>query len=132
MGALGRGRRRRCWLRSWSRCFLLRDAGLPDLRRTVQAAGLWAPLLFVLLQAIVTVAPVPRTVFTVAAGVLFGSISGVLLTVTGTALAAATAYGLVRLVGGRFASGTRDRSRGGLGALPAATAAGCWPWCRCG
>jgi uncharacterized membrane protein YdjX (TVP38/TMEM64 family) len=83
--------------------FLLRDAGLPDLRRTVQAAGIWAPLLFVLLQATVTATPVPRTVFTVAAGVLFGSISGVALAVSGTALAAAVAYGLVRLVGGRFA-----------------------------
>ena len=90
--------------------FLLRDAGLPDLRRTVQSAGLWAPLLFVLLQGTVTVAPVPRTVFTVAAGVLFGSISGLLLTITGTALAAATAYGLVRLVGGRFAERHADRS----------------------
>ena len=90
--------------------FLLRDAGLSDLRRTVQSAGLWAPLVFVLLQGTVTVAPVPRTVFTVAAGVLFGSISGLLLTITGTALAAATAYGLVRLVGGRFAERHADRS----------------------
>ena len=82
--------------------FLLRDAGLPDLRRTVQSAGLWAPLLFVLLQAVVTVSPVPRTFFTVAAGVLFGSISGLLLTVTGTALAAAGAFWLARLLGGRI------------------------------
>jgi uncharacterized membrane protein YdjX (TVP38/TMEM64 family) len=82
--------------------FLLRDAGLPDLRRTVQSAGLWAPLLFVLLQAVVTVCPVPRTFFTVAAGVLFGSISGLLLTVTGTALAAAGAFWLARLLGGRI------------------------------
>jgi len=83
--------------------FLLRDAALPDVRGTVRAAGFWAPVVFVLLQALITVAPVPRTVFTVAAGVLFGSISGVLLAVAGTALAAATAYGLVRLVGGRLA-----------------------------
>jgi uncharacterized membrane protein YdjX (TVP38/TMEM64 family) len=83
--------------------FLLRDTGLPDLRRTVQSAGLWAPLLFVLLQAVVTVSPVPRTFFTVAAGVLFGSISGLLLTVTGTALAAAGAFWLARLLGGRIA-----------------------------
>jgi uncharacterized membrane protein YdjX (TVP38/TMEM64 family) len=76
--------------------------GLPDVRQTVAAAGFWAPLLFVLLHGLVTVAPVPRTVFTVAAGVLFGSVPGVLLAVTGTALAAATAFFLVRFIGGRF------------------------------
>jgi uncharacterized membrane protein YdjX (TVP38/TMEM64 family) len=76
--------------------------GLPDIRQTVAAAGLWAPLLFVLLCGAVTVTPIPRTVFTVAAGVLFGSVTGVLLAVTGTALAATTAFWLVRLVGGRF------------------------------
>jgi uncharacterized membrane protein YdjX (TVP38/TMEM64 family) len=75
---------------------------LLDIRTAVQAAGLWAPLLFVLLQGMVTVTPVPRTVFTVAAGVLFGGIGGVLLAVAGTSLAAAFAYGLVRLAGGRF------------------------------
>jgi uncharacterized membrane protein YdjX (TVP38/TMEM64 family) len=77
--------------------------GLPDIRQAVQAAGLWAPLLFVLLQGAVTVAPVPRTVFTVAAGVLFGGIGGVLLAVAGTSLAAAVAFWLARCVGGRFA-----------------------------
>jgi uncharacterized membrane protein YdjX (TVP38/TMEM64 family) len=76
---------------------------LLDIRVAVQAAGLWAPLLFVLLQGVVTVTPVPRSVFTVAAGVLFGGIIGVLLAVAGTSLAAAFAFGLVRLLGGRFA-----------------------------
>lgn len=92
--------------------FLLRDIGLdlPDLRRTVASAGIWAPLVFLLLQTTVTAAPVPRTVFTVAAGVLFGSIAGVLLALAGTALAAATAYGLVRLVGHRFVERHADRA----------------------
>jgi uncharacterized membrane protein YdjX (TVP38/TMEM64 family) len=76
---------------------------LLDIRTAVQAAGLWAPLLFVLLQGMITVTPVPRTVFTVAAGVLFGGIIGVLLAVAGTSLAAAIAFWLVRLLGGRFA-----------------------------
>jgi uncharacterized membrane protein YdjX (TVP38/TMEM64 family) len=76
--------------------------GLPDVRQTVATAGLWAPLIFVLLHGIVTVTPVPRTVFTVAAGVLFGSVAGVVLAVSGTALAATTAFFLVRFIGGRF------------------------------
>ena len=87
--------------------------GLPDIRQTVQSAGLWAPLLFVLLQGTVTVTPVPRTVFTVAAGVLFGAISGLVLTVVGTSIAAAAAYWLVRLVGGRFVQ--RHLHRPGVG-----------------
>lgn len=80
---------------------LLRD-GIPDVRQTVRGAGWWAPVLFVLLQGAVTVVPVPRTVFTVAAGVLFGSVMGVLLTITGTAVAAVVAFWLVRLIGGRL------------------------------
>jgi uncharacterized membrane protein YdjX (TVP38/TMEM64 family) len=39
-------------------------------------------------------------VFTVAAGVLFGALWGLVLTITGTTLAALAAYGLVRWVGG--------------------------------
>jgi uncharacterized membrane protein YdjX (TVP38/TMEM64 family) len=76
--------------------------GIPDVRQTVAAAGFWGPLLFVLLQGIVTVSPLPRTVFTVAAGVLFGSVAGVILAVSGTALAATIAFFLVRFIGGRF------------------------------
>jgi len=80
----------------------LRDLRLPDVRATVEGAGVWAPVLFVLLQGAITITPIPRTVFTVAAGVLFGSFTGVLLAVVGTTLAASIAYWLVRLAGGRF------------------------------
>lgn len=80
----------------------VRSMGLPDVRGAVEASGVWAPLLFVLLSGVVTVAPVPRTVFTVAAGVLFGSVTGVLLAVAGTTLAATVAFWLVRLLGGAF------------------------------
>jgi uncharacterized membrane protein YdjX (TVP38/TMEM64 family) len=67
---------------------------------TVATAGVWAPALFVALQVLITVGPVPRTIFTLAAGLLFGSLTGVLLAVTATALAAAVAFWLVRLTGG--------------------------------
>lgn len=76
---------------------------IPDVRAAVQGAGLWAPMVFVLLQGAVTITPVPRTVFTVAAGVLFGSVAGVLLAVAGTTLAASAAYFLARMLGGRLA-----------------------------
>ncbi len=82
--------------------FLLPDAGLADVRATVTSAGPWAPLLFLLLQSTVTIVPVPRTVFTVAAGVLFGSSTGLVLTIAATAIAATVAFWLVRLVGREF------------------------------
>ncbi len=76
--------------------------GVAGVRAQVAAAGVWAPLLFVLLQAVLTIMPLPRTVFTVAAGVLFGAVWGVALALVGSALAALAAYGLVRWVGGPF------------------------------
>jgi uncharacterized membrane protein YdjX (TVP38/TMEM64 family) len=80
----------------------VRSAGLTGVRAAVESAGVWAPMLFVLLSGAVTVTPVPRTVFTVAAGVLFGSVVGVALAVAGTTLAATAAFWLVRTVGSGF------------------------------
>ncbi|MDT7703470.1 MAG: hypothetical protein QOJ30_5795 [Pseudonocardiales bacterium] len=76
--------------------------GVADLQRLTTEAGIWAPLLFVGLQAAVTVTPVPRTVFTLAAGLLFGSALGIVLTLAGTTLAALLAFVLVRMTGGRL------------------------------
>jgi len=92
---------------------LVRSGGIHDVRRIVADSGAWAPVLFVLLQGVVTITPLPRTLFTVAAGVLFGSIAGMLLTVLATVLAALAAYWLVRLVGGGFVE--RHSHRRGVG-----------------
>lgn len=70
-----------------------------DLRRLTAEAGVWAPLLFLGLQTLVCVTPVPRTVFTVAAGALFGSVLGLVVTIVATTLAAVLAYFLVRATG---------------------------------
>jgi uncharacterized membrane protein YdjX (TVP38/TMEM64 family) len=78
----------------------MRTGGVAGVRAEVAAAGAWAPVLFVALQAVVTITPLPRTMFTMAAGVLFGALWGLVLTITGTTLAALAAYGLVRWVGG--------------------------------
>ena len=90
----------------------MRWGGVAGVRAEVAAAGAWAPLLFVALQAVVTITPLPRTMFTVAAGVLFGAAWGLALTITGTALAALAAYGLVRWVGGPLVA--RHEHRPGL------------------
>jgi uncharacterized membrane protein YdjX (TVP38/TMEM64 family) len=81
--------------------FLLRD-GIPDVRRMVAAAGVWGPLVYVLLHTVLCAGPIPRSVFTVAAGVLFGSTVGVAASLSGTVLAAILAFGLARVLGGPF------------------------------
>ncbi|MEJ3654538.1 TVP38/TMEM64 family protein [Actinomycetes bacterium KLBMP 9759] len=93
------------------------SGGTPDVRGAVQAAGFWAPLLFVVLQGLVNVTPLPRTVFTVAAGVLFGSVAGFVLTVVGTTVAACLAFWLVRYMGGAFVE--RHSHRAGMAWLRA-------------
>ena len=72
-------------------------AGVQD---TVRAAGAWAPAVFVALQVLITIPPVPRTLFTLAAGLLFGSVTGVVLAVVATTLAAVVTFGLVRITSG--------------------------------
>lgn len=84
--------------------------GVAGVQESVRAAGIWAPALFVVLQVAVTVSPVPRTVFTVAAGVLFGSANGVLLAVVASTLAAVVAFWLVRLAGHRLMARFAERA----------------------
>lgn len=71
-----------------------------QIRAWAESVGVAAPLLFLLGHALVTVAPVPRTVFTLAAGLLFGPLLGVSLSLTATMLSAALAFGLVRQLAG--------------------------------
>ncbi|MFP5022699.1 TVP38/TMEM64 family protein [Pseudonocardia phyllosphaerae] len=73
-----------------------------DLRRIVTGAGIWGPVVFVALQVLLNIPPFPRTVFTVSAGLLFGSIPGTLLTLAATGLAAVIAFWIVRLTGGKL------------------------------
>ncbi len=103
----------------------MRWGGVAGVRAEVAAAGAWAPLLFVALQALVTITPLPRTMFTVAAGVLFGAAWGLALTITGTALAALAAYGLVRWSAARSWPAT-STGRASPGCGRGWIAAGCW------
>jgi uncharacterized membrane protein YdjX (TVP38/TMEM64 family) len=81
-------------------------AGVQD---AVRAAGTWAPALFVVLQVLITIPPVPRTLFTLAAGLLFGSVTGVVLAVVATTLTAVVAFALVRVTGGGLLERFADR-----------------------
>lgn len=62
-------------------------------------AGWWFPAAFVVVSGLICVAPVPRTAFTVAAGVLFPPVPGVVLAITGSALAALLTFLAGRALG---------------------------------
>lgn len=89
---------------------LLAPGGLDELKASVAAAGVLAPLVFIGLQVVVTIVPVPRTAFTLAAGVLFGTWTGVVVAIVATILAAVAAFALVRTVGREMAARHMDRA----------------------
>ncbi|MDQ3763682.1 MAG: TVP38/TMEM64 family protein [Actinomycetota bacterium] len=67
-----------------------------QMRTWAQSVGTAAPLLFLLGHTVVTVAPIPRTMFTIAAGLLFGPVLGVALSLGATTLSAVLAFVVVR------------------------------------
>ncbi|MEV4513631.1 TVP38/TMEM64 family protein [Dactylosporangium sp. NPDC049525] len=76
--------------------------GVPDaqrLRSDVLALGWWAPVAFSALYAVVSLSPLPKTVFTLAAGALFGVVAGLGIVVAGAMLGAVAAFYLGRLLG---------------------------------
>ncbi|MFF0813793.1 TVP38/TMEM64 family protein [Rhodococcus sp. NPDC003318] len=72
---------------------------IEQLREWSASLGPLFPIAFFLLHAVVTVAPFPRTVFTLAAGVLFGAVAGIAIAVAASTVSAAIALVLVRVVG---------------------------------
>lgn len=70
-----------------------------QLRDWATSVGPWFPLAFLAAHIVVTVLPFPRTAFTLAAGLLFGPVLGVLLAVTASTLSALLALYLVRALG---------------------------------
>ena len=81
-----------------------------ELRDWAESVGPWFPLAFLLAHAIVTIFPVPRTAFTLAAGLLFGPAVGVLIAVIGSTASAVMAMLLVRAAGWRLNRLVRHRS----------------------
>ena len=70
-----------------------------QIRQWGAAVGPAFPLVFFAVHAIVTVAPVPRTLFTLSAGVLFGPLTGVAVTIGASTVSAILALLLVRAIG---------------------------------
>lgn len=73
-----------------------------QLRDWAAGAGSWLALVFVVIHVVTTVAPIPRTAFTLAAGLLFGPVLGVTLAVVASTGSAVIAMLLVRLTGWRL------------------------------
>jgi uncharacterized membrane protein YdjX (TVP38/TMEM64 family) len=70
-----------------------------QLRDWVASVGPWFPLAFLAAHIVVTVLPFPRTVFTLAAGLLFGPVLGVAIAVAASTASAVLAVLLVRAAG---------------------------------
>lgn len=70
-----------------------------QLRDWAETASPWFPLAFLAGHTVVTVFPFPRTVFTLAAGLLFGPWLGVAAAVAASALSALTVLLLMRVFG---------------------------------
>lgn len=78
------------------------DIDLTTLRAWSAQAGAWFPALFFILYVGVTQLPIPRTIFTLSAGVLFGPWLGVTLALTATTASAALSLLIVRRLLGEW------------------------------
>lgn len=72
---------------------------IEQMREWSHSIGPAFPLAFFAVHAIATVAPIPRTLFTLAAGVLFGPVTGLAVTVGASTVSAVLALVMVRVVG---------------------------------
>lgn len=72
---------------------------LEQIRAHLAGAGWWGPLGFGLGYAALTLAPVPKNVLSIGAGVLFGFGSGLLIVYTAAILGASAAFWLGRALG---------------------------------
>lgn len=81
-----------------------------QLRDWAPSVGPWFPLAFLAAHVVVTVVPIPRTAFTLAAGLLFGPVLGVLIAVSASAASALIALLLVRAAGWQLNRLARHRA----------------------
>jgi len=80
-----------------------------DVRRTVTTTGAWAPVVWLALMVGCTQFPLPRTVWTISAGALFGSVGGSALAVGGLAISALVSLLLIRRLGVSAVRRTTDQ-----------------------
>ncbi len=76
--------------------------GIPSatqLRSHFAGMGAWAPILFAISYAAATLSPLPKSVFTLAAGAVFGLIEGLIVVLAGATAGAVLAFYLARTLG---------------------------------
>lgn len=71
---------------------------LAQLRSWSEQTGAWFPVVFWLAYVVITQFPIPRTLLTVSAGVLFGAVKGITLALTATTVSAVISLLLVRFL----------------------------------
>ena len=72
----------------------------PDwLQTTLNRAGIWGPIVYIVIYTVATVLILPSTVLNLAGGALFGPWLGSLWTTVGALVAAIVAFGFTRTVG---------------------------------
>lgn len=71
---------------------------LAQLRSWSEQTGAWFPVVFWLAYVVITQFPIPRTLLTVSAGVLFGAVKGIALALTATTVSAVISLLLVRFL----------------------------------
>jgi uncharacterized membrane protein YdjX (TVP38/TMEM64 family) len=70
-----------------------------ELRGWATGNGAATALLLLLAYSLLTIAPIPRTVFNLAAGLLLGNVAGIAVAMAATVIASGLAFGLARLLG---------------------------------
>jgi len=81
-----------------------------QMRDWAESVGPWFPLAFLGTHVLATVVPLPRTAFTLAAGLLFGPVLGVPIAVVASTASAVLAMLLVRAAGWQLNRLVRHRS----------------------
>ena len=69
------------------------------LQATLDRAGIWGPIIYIVIYTVATVLVLPSTVLNLAGGALFGPWLGSLWTTVGALVAAVVAFGFTRTVG---------------------------------
>jgi uncharacterized membrane protein YdjX (TVP38/TMEM64 family) len=77
-----------------------RQAGayVPRFAQWVEGLGVWGPVVFILGYAVATVAFIPGSLLTLAAGAIFGLVEGTIYTLIGATLGASAAFLVARYV----------------------------------
>jgi len=81
---------------------------LGDLKGWIAEQGMWGPVIFAGIYAVATVAAIPGSALTIAAGALFGSVVGVFSVIVGATLGASLCFLISRYL-------ARDAIASGLG-----------------